>query len=282
MNKELIKYLTLDKEGVIVEVTNYLQVKPRMTHRRTAWYYHLGNIPAVLVAHIDTVRENDRIKVRQRRNKIYAEKCILGADDRAGVLMATLLAKELGIDLLLTDFEETGGIGAWDAAREFEEELREKNIFIEFDRAGFKNYVQYSDTDKDDKIEKLMQRFGIKKEYGSYSDVATLSDRIGVGHVNLSVAYYHQHSPREYVDVKQFQELFKAYKKLVPELAKIKTRVYFPAFDPDFDYYSQFHCPYCGEKLSTSFQLRGRYVYQCDYCGCIIDEVLLINEEVVY
>ena len=83
------------------------------------YYFPSDNYNICLVAHIDTVFDDDdeklengykRIYIKKKRNILWSPDG-LGGDDRAGVWGSLYLKEKIGCSVLLTDFEESGGGG---------------------------------------------------------------------------------------------------------------------------------------------------------------------------
>lgn len=170
-----------------------------------------------LVAHIDTVWDVDRNKVKNLKRVEYKKLLIhdkekeliyspdrLGADDRAGVyalfnIWNSLPPKSRPL-LLFTDLEESGGGGAIEAFSIFENELSQISQFIELDRQGEKDCVFYGDEPLS--YIKHIESYGFIESYGSFSDISILGPQLGKCCTNLSIGYYNQHTEREYLSLK--------------------------------------------------------------------------------
>jgi len=148
----------------------------------------------LFVAHIDTVQKPKFIRVCNTKSKkskrIYAQ----GLDDRLGCMLAYELSVELGIDLLLTDHEESYGSTA-----EYHE-CKEYNWVCEFDRAG-NDVVTYNQDSSD--FRKALQEFWFIRQ-GSFSDVCFLESSACT--MNLGIGYEFAHSVDSYADVKTIKE----------------------------------------------------------------------------
>lgn len=170
-----------------------------------------------LVAHIDTVWDTDRNKIRslkrvknkkllihdKEKELIYSPDG-LGADDRAGVyslfnIWNSFPPKSRPI-LLFTDLEESGGEGAKEASTIFENELSQISHFIELDRQGERDCVFYGDEPLS--YIKHIESYGFEQSCGSFSDISILGPKLGKCCVNLSIGYYNQHTEREYLSLK--------------------------------------------------------------------------------
>lgn len=168
-------------------------------------FYHSPQNPLCLVAHMDTVndRQKAKVKIEQTGQIIRNKHGILGADDRAGVYAILRLlyrCKKEGLaypSVLFTNYEESGGIGV----KTFLEDLQinpfeHTRLFIELDRENANHYVYYT-WDLPEEIRAYAESFGFVEEMGTYSDIADLSMATGIPAINLSVGYYRQHTEHE-------------------------------------------------------------------------------------
>lgn len=173
----------------------------RIGHNFAFWKPRTGSVgPHVcLVAHVDTVypctKEVPAVSIVNKMT-VLSRKTGLGADDRAGVYAALTLRERTGCSVLLTDKEETGGIGAWEASATLRDYFKENvNFFIEMDRRGDNDMVFYNN--EPGKFVNFIGNFGFKKAPGSYSDISTLGKRTEVAGVNISTGYYREHTLNE-------------------------------------------------------------------------------------
>lgn len=159
--------------------------------------YAAGEIPVLLVAHMDTVHYAVPSTICRGGSdgSIWMSPQGIGGDDRNGVYMITEIIKDLRCHVLFCEDEETGGIGA----RKFtKSDIRpDVNHIIEFDRNGTNDAVFYSCDNKD--YVKFIESFGFKEAYGSFSDISTIAPHLGIAAVNLSSGYYNPHMRYEYV-----------------------------------------------------------------------------------
>ncbi|MEM2080455.1 MAG: hypothetical protein QW104_07215 [Nitrososphaerota archaeon] len=184
--------------------------------------YRPGNeqLP-LLVAHVDTVFSEPvnvedilydpkamvifRRPVSRRRFYIYsrAHEEGLGADDRLGVALISILASEFpDVGILLTDLEESGGYGAIDAARVLGDELARYPYFLQLDRCGAKHFAHYDTLTPQFKtfLSKHLPHWHLER--GSFTDIAHLCPVIGRCGVNIAIGYYNQHTELEYIEVR--------------------------------------------------------------------------------
>ena len=162
-------------------------------------YLHIDNKnPITLVAHADTLAK-ERIKLSINNNIITNQHGILGADDRAGCyaiwkIYTDRLAHGVSLpNILITDLEECGGVGAKQASKDLD--FTGTKLFIELDRQGCNEYVYYTES-LPKEIIGYVESFGYVENYGSYSDIAEFEDR-RIPAVNLSIGYYRQHTTKE-------------------------------------------------------------------------------------
>ena len=176
----------------------------------------------VLVAHADTVWDSFYLKLGYLTDK-YSDNGIkkehlpvwndgiirqggwdsygLGSDDRAGCAMLYLLQNS-GHSLLVTDGEEHGQIGAYylmDNYPEIADELNAHQYFIQLDRRGNSDYKTYRLNVSTEYCQYIEEETGfIDAGRNSRTDIVALCRRI-CG-VNLSIGYYNEHTPDEYLD----------------------------------------------------------------------------------
>lgn len=159
-----------------------------------------------LVAHIDTVWDKSKGKktiLYDKEQGLMWSPQGLGADDRAGVYATLSLLNSLPPSkkplLLLTDLEESFGVGAEEAASLFKEELSQVSYFIELDRKGSKDCVFYN-YEPEDFIDHI-ESYGFEKALGTFSDISILGSELKKCSVNLSAGYYNEHTLQEYLSI---------------------------------------------------------------------------------
>src|SRR3990172_2656873 len=179
----------------------------------TAWFVPspAGHSKKVtLVSHIDTVFDDKRRLpriFRDREKIVYWSPDGLGADDRAGVYsilkVYDSMPDEYKPNLLFCDGEEHGCWGALDAADEFETFLKDTLFFIELDRRGGNDCVFYNNEPKPFRY--LISSYGFKEEWGTYSDISCLGEKLSKCAANLSIGYYGEHTTSEYLVVEEME-----------------------------------------------------------------------------
>ena len=157
----------------------------------------------LLVAHADTVFRvpgKHKVILDGDTYKSGSPDYGIGADDRAGCAILWLL-RESGHSLLVTNDEEIGSLGAQDIRDVHTDLFRELNghqYMIEFDRRHAEEYKTYNipvSKNFTDFIESSTGYHDAGKD--SSTDIVHLCGEI-CG-VNLSVGYYREHEPEEYL-----------------------------------------------------------------------------------
>lgn len=151
-----------------------------------------GNIPVVLVAHLDTVFDYPPAEVfYDMRKGVCWSPDGLGADDRAGVFaILNIIQRGLRPHIIFTTGEEKGGIGAQALAENYL--FKELLYMIELDRQGENDMVFYQCYCP--AFINYVGKFGFLEKRGSYSDISFLMDKWSTCGVNLSVGYRDEHS----------------------------------------------------------------------------------------
>lgn len=177
--------------------------------------YASGDIPVLLVAHVDTVfhMQPDEIYYDKKKQVMWSPQG-LGADDRAGVAgILRLLSMGYKPHVLFTDKEEKGGAGAASAVKSLSKDNKPKvNFIIQLDRRGVNDAVFYDCDNRD--FAKLIKSFGFEERDGSFSDISILCPSWGIAGVNLSIGYL-----REHREVETF--FIDAWNSVINKVAKI-------------------------------------------------------------
>jgi hypothetical protein len=176
---------------------NYLTSYNYEVVNKDGFLYAKGDIPVLLVAHMDTVHSQSVKQITVVGDRISSPQGI-GGDDRCGIYIIAEIVKQLHCSVLLCEDEEMGMIGAKKFARtEYIKNLG-VNYMIEFDRKGNNDAVFY-DCDNKDFIAFVEYHTGYKKAWGSFSDISSLMSTSEICGVNLSCGYYNAHTTDEYV-----------------------------------------------------------------------------------
>ena len=251
----------VDKDKIKTDGFNYL--------------YYKGDIPVMLVAHIDTVLQPKNIYYDSRFNVLWGDNSI-GADDRAGVsAIFEIFSRGLRPHVLLCNGEESGGIGARVALNELEKP--NVNCIIELDRRGSVDSVFYNCDNS--KFEEYINSFGFKTTEGSYSDISFLCPKWCIAGVNLSIGYYNNHCKNEFLNLTEWKntvdKVTNILKKPPKECFEYKEKVRYFNFYDYYDYYDD----YCFEANVSSIS-EGVYIEDLMYMygGSYSDWSLIIEE----
>ena len=161
------------------------------------YLYAIGNIPIALVAHLDTVWEDNPPKYTffdPFKNVMWSPNG-LGADDRAGVIaIFEIIRTGLRPHIIFTTDEEIGALGAEELAS-IQCPFKDLRYMIELDRRGRNDCVFYDCESKP--FQNYINTFGFETAIGSFSDISMLCGAWQVCGVNLSIGYYNEHTQRE-------------------------------------------------------------------------------------
>lgn len=244
--------------------------------------YAEGNVPVMLLAHMDTVFKNKPENIK-RTGSILSASAGLGADDRAGIY-AILDIVDQGFlpHILLLEDEEIGGVGAKMFTKSG---IKPKiNYMVELDRRGVDDAVFY-DCDNVDFTNYILS-FGFKDNYGSFSDISTVAPYLGIAGVNLSIGYSLEHTKSEFLSL---DVLTKTIEKVTQMLSdnNIVVFEYIESYSSDYErylaIYSQYTSnkkkkrkskikstpKYCYDDGTSSIPCTYGYIIECD--GTIID-----------
>lgn len=160
--------------------------------------YAPGEIPVLLVAHLDTVHKRFvRTICYSRDGKVLMSPEGIGGDDRAGVYMILQIIQNHPCQVLFCEDEEIGGHGARDFANS---RIRPKvNYIVEMDRHGSNDAVFYNCANPE--FVDFVCGFGFEEAIGSFSDISVIAPRLGIAAVNISAGYYNEHHKHESIDL---------------------------------------------------------------------------------
>lgn len=220
--EKLEQLLKLTQEELKVKAYNYLRQKNMKPICEDGFVYAEGEIPILLVAHMDTVfnKPPKRLFYNMKEDKIFNPNGGLGGDDRCGVYAIMKLLEKYRPHVLFTEDEEIGCIGAVKAANK----LSKPNVkyIIEFDRRGSNDCVFYDCGNEE--FMNYIESFGFVTNYGTCSDISVLGGKWNIASVNLSSGYYHEHTEKEYII---FRELIKTINRVEKMLNMYKKAPYF-------------------------------------------------------
>ncbi|MDR2172336.1 MAG: hypothetical protein LBP59_19500 [Planctomycetaceae bacterium] len=179
--------------------------------------YRRGALPVLLVAHADTVFKAPPkpSQICKSETEWSAPDIGLGADDRAGIYIASKIIEQLDCSLVITNYEETGAAGAEHFANDCKDSY---DFIIEFDRKNSNDAVFYDCYNKEFQDAVLSQFYD--HAIGSLSDISIIAPQLDIAAVNLSCGYYYAHSPDEILNLSEMQKAIVEGKKLIKRLLK--------------------------------------------------------------
>lgn len=192
--------------------------------------YAKGQIPLMLVAHLDTVhREPIKILLHDKEQNLMWSPQGIGGDDRCGVyIILSLLKKGFIPYILFTTDEEIGCIGAHEFANYIKQNdiISDKDLkyIVQLDRRGAKDSVFYRCNNED--FKKYINTFGFHEEIGSFSDISIVAPTLKVGAVNLSVGYYNEHGFKEYISIDDMLNTMNKVEQMILDINNTTHYVY--------------------------------------------------------
>lgn len=164
---------------------------------RKGFLYAPGEIPVLLVAHLDTVHpEPPEIICYSKDGRYMMSPQGIGGDDRAGVYMILQILRQVNCHVLFCEDEECGGRGA--SAFTKSGILPDVNYIVELDRKGENDAVYYGCDNR--AFREYVAEFGFREAFGSFSDISILAPYLKTAAVNLSTGYYNAHRNHELID----------------------------------------------------------------------------------
>lgn len=196
MKDELIKILKMDNDVLKLYLQKQLIDHDYNPINADGFLYGQGDIPVMLIAHIDTVLEKPPVEIMYNdEQKLLFSYNGLGGDDRCGIYAILKMLEKHKPYVLFTEDEEKGLIGAYKTISSIEKP--DVKFLINLDRKGINDCVFYGCVNSE--FVKFIESFGYYKQYGSFSDISILSKAWDIAGVNLSVGYYNEHRIIEYI-----------------------------------------------------------------------------------
>lgn len=164
---------------------------------KKGYLYAAGDVPVLLVAHLDTVhQEKPSIICRSEDGRYIMSPQGIGGDDRCGVYMILQILNEVRCHVLFCEDEETGGVGARAFARSGLDV--DVNFIVEMDRRGNNDAVFYDCDNRE--FAEFVCSFGFTEASGSFSDISVVAPYLNAAAVNISAGYYSEHRLHEVID----------------------------------------------------------------------------------
>ncbi len=166
--------------------------------------YQEGNLPVLLLAHMDTVFPIPPTldQIVEKKNRITTKNVGLGADDRAGVeMILEFLDEGLSPHILFLKDEEIGTVGAYYFVRSTI--IPKVNVVFGIDAYDTHVAVPYGCTNE--KFFEYIERYNYQIIKEVFSDVKTICPHLGIAGATLSCGYHKFHTPQEYLDIEEFE-----------------------------------------------------------------------------
>ena len=230
--KKFTDICKMTQQEVKSYMEKYLTSYEYKIENHDGFLYAEGDVPVLLVAHMDTVHGELPTTITEVDGKISSPQGI-GGDDRCGIFIIMNLVKKLHCSVLLCEDEEKGGVGARKFADSpFIKEL-DVNYILEFDRMNSNDAVFYS-CDNEEFTNFVTDFTGFKKAFGSFSDISVIAPKAKIAAVNLSCGYYRAHTVEEYVVYEEMMDTIKVAETLIKtECDKFE---YIPRKETSWDY----------------------------------------------
>ena len=200
----LLKHLCQLPAHKLLNVLNKIltQIGMQQVYYQNQYLYASGDIPILLVAHVDTVFKRPPTNIfHDAQHQVVWSPEGLGADDRAGVyaILQILFATRLKPSVLFTTGEETGGTGVIQFCYDFPTPISQPKYVIELDRKGQDECVFYLCDNQ--QFQDYIESFGFCTNLGTFTDISLLCPQWKVAGVNLSVGYFNEHSYSEFLNL---------------------------------------------------------------------------------
>ena len=127
-----------------------------------------------------------------------------------------------------------------------------KAIF-QLDRRGSEDCVFY-ECDNPDFI-KFVESYGFKTAYGSFSDISILAPAWGVAAANLSVGYYNEHMPIEYLRYDELENTILKVEHILDDAENMLSYSYIEKVYPKQQFRTRFdqtNCLICKADLKDN------------------------------
>lgn len=204
MTKTLMTLLSMSTN----DLAKQLSKKTEYTDGKSNYFFFPGSSNILLMAHIDTVNKYDyRPRPVKLSDKIInQDKYPVGGDDRVGVYYCLKYHFDRGVNVLLTNHEETGGAGMAKFIQDLPSlgYLKDIDLIVTVDRAGVGHYVAYDLLPE--WVDPFLADNGLIDRQGSWSDCQMLTDATDIPSVNVACGYYGNHTRMEVIDIADFKK----------------------------------------------------------------------------
>lgn len=215
-------------------------------------YIHIkSNSKILAVAHLDTVLNSRKFKVKKRKDDVIVYNAQL--DDRLGVYTILYLLPQLGIncDVLLTEGEESGR----STAKYFDK--GDYNWIFSFDRRG-DDVVLYDYRDREvNAWELALKSSKFRIGQGSFSDICFM-EKLEIKAVNIGTGYIGEHFEQCRASMNMLTSQIKKFKDFYGKNADIK----FPHSEKSYVDYHR-HWDYGFTKYNPYYRSQSLECYLC-------------------
>lgn len=240
-----IKILQATQPELKEVIVNFLNKKKFKPVVGDGFVYAKGDIPILLVAHLDTVHKQIPKDIYYDKDKqvLWSPQGI-GGDDRCGVFTILRLLENFKPHILFTEDEEIGCVGAKKVVETIVKP--EVKFIVEIDRRGSEDCVFYDCGNK--KFQEYIESFGFITAIGSYSDIVVLSDKWEIASVNLSSGYYNEHTTNEIIRTDILNNTYTRVKKIL--LADKNNDTFFDYQKVYYNNAFSFNNNFCNEEYA--------------------------------
>lgn len=211
--KSFIDICKMTQQEVKFYMGKYLASYKYKVENKDGFLYAKGDVPVLLVAHMDTVHKQLPTKTVEVDGKISSPQGI-GGDDRCGIFIIMNLVKKFHCSVVLCENEEIGGVGARKFANSSFINQLDVNFIVEFDRMNATDAVFYS-CDNPEFTDFVTDLTGYKTAFGTFSDISVIAPASKIAAVNLSCGYYKAHTTDEYVVYEEMMDTIEAAEALI-------------------------------------------------------------------
>lgn len=265
----------LNEQSLLKSIHKYLKKIYPENKRIVTKNYILceGNIPIMLVAHMDTVFEKTPTEIYYdtKQHTVWSPQG-LGADDRAGVFaILKILQQGYKPHVCFTTQEEKGGIGASILVNIIKKPSFDIKYIVELDRQGMCDCVFYDCANEE--FEKFIEQYGFITEWGTFSDISIICPAWKIAGVNLSVGYKNEHS---YVETLNTNALYNTINRVCKMLDEVDKAPFFEYIEDDFSKYYKAYGKYYNLFAPTdeddddffgwNYSSSDKHI-PCDKCG---------------
>ena len=211
------KILRMKQQDLKLTCLKYLLEKKYNIEYGDGYLYGEGDIPVMLVAHLDTVHREIpyQIYYDNEQDVMWSPQGI-GGDDRCGIYSIMKILETYKPHVLFLEDEEKGCIGAGKAVERLY--APDVNFIIELDRRGINDCVFYDCGNK--KFQEYIETFGFETKQGSFTDIVELSDAWQIASVNLSIGYFDEHTYSETIHIKLMEATINKVKNIIQDVIR--------------------------------------------------------------